>query len=136
MARKRKNAFSIDFYGSSQLLKKIEAAGGNVEKAISQAVQKSMEEPKRDMQNFMASHHLTGLTEKSFGETPMEWKNGVLEYAVGFDMKKGGIAALFLDVGTPTNPPTFFINHTVEKNITKIRDAQQAALREILKELI
>lgn len=136
MSRKRKNSFYLDFYGSSELLRKIESAGGNVEQAVSKAVARSMEAPKRDMQAFISSHHLTGMTEDAFGETPFEWKNGVLNYAVGYDMKKGGIAALFLDVGTPTMSPSFFINHAVEKNIDKIRDAQQAALREIFKELI
>lgn len=133
---KRKNSFYLDFYGSSELIRKIEAAGGNVEQAVSKAVARSMEAPKRDMQNFIASHHLTGMTEGAFGETPFEWKNGVLNYAVGYDMKKGGIAALFLDVGTPTIPPSFFINQAVERNITRIRDVQQAALKEIFKGLM
>lgn len=136
MSRKRKNSFYLDFYGSSDLLKKIESAGGNVEQAVSKAVARSMEAPKRDMQTFISSHHLTGMTEDAFGETPFEWKNGVLEYAVGYDMKKGGIAALFLDVGTPTMPPSYFINHAVEKNITEIRDAQQKALKEIFRGLM
>lgn len=136
MAKKRKNAFTIDFYGSSELLKKVEAAGGNVEKAISQAVSRSMAAPKRDMQSFIASHHLTGRTEESFGETPIEWKNGVLEYATGFNLKKGGEGALFLDIGSPTIAPTFWVSNLVDKHISNIREAQQAALREILKELI
>lgn len=136
MARKRKNAFSIEFFGESALLKKIEKAGGNVEKAISQAVSKSMEAPKRDMQNFISSHHLTGRTEESFGETPMEWKNGVLTYSTGYNLKKGGEGALFLDIGTPTIAPTFWVSHLVDEHIDGIKEAQQAALREILKELI
>lgn len=136
MPKKRKNAFTMDFYGTSELLKKIEAAGGNVENAVSRAVARSMEVPKRDMQAFVSRHHLTGATERSFDETPFEWKNGLLKYAVGYNMKAGGIAALFLDVGTPTMRPYFFINQTVEKNISQIRDAQQAALREIFRGLM
>lgn len=134
--RKRKNAFSMDFYGSSELLKKIDRAGGNVEDAISRAVARSMDAPKKDMLEFIKKHHVSGATEESFGETPFEWKNGVLKYAVGFNIKKGGIAALFLDVGTPTMDAHFFIHNARYKNLTKIRDAQEAALKEIFKELI
>ena len=136
MSKKRKNSFYLDFYGASDILKKIEAAGGNVEQAISKAVARSMEAPKRDMQAFISSHHLTGMTEDAFGETPFEWKNGVLNYAVGYDMKKGGIAALFLDVGTPTMSPSFFINRAVERNIDEIRDTQQKVLKEIFRGLV
>jgi hypothetical protein len=136
MPKRRKNAYSLEFYGASDLLKKIEAAGGDVENAISQAVVRSMASPKNDLQAFMTSHHLTGVTERSWGETSIEWKNGKLEYAVGFNLKKGGIGALFLDVGTPKQSPTYFIYNTVQRNLTKIRDAQQQALQEIFKELL
>lgn len=134
--KRRKNAYSLEFYGASELIKKIEAAGGNVEDAISQAVARSMESPKNDLQAFMTSHHLTGVTEKSWGETPIKWENGKLEYAVGFNLKKGGIGALYLDVGKPNQTPTYFIHNTVMRNLTKIRDAQQQALLEIFKELL
>lgn len=133
---KRKNAFTMDFYGTSELLKKIEAAGGNVEHAISRAVARSMEAPKQDMQAFVSKHHLTGATERSFDETPLTWENGVLKYAVGYNMKNGGIAALFLDVGTPSMRPFFFINQTVQKHSDKIVKIQQETLKEIFRGLM
>ena len=133
---KRKNAFTMDFYGTSELLKKIEAAGGNVEKAISRAVARSMEAPKQDMQAFVSKHHLTGATERSFDETPLTWENGVLKYAVGYNMKNGGIAALFLDVGTPSMRPYFFINQTVQKHSDNIVKVQHETLKGIFRGLM
>ena len=133
--KKRKNAYSLEFYGASELIKKLEAAGKDIESEISQAVARSMVSPKNDLQSFMEKHHLTGVTEKSWDETPLKWENGKLNYAVGFNLKKGGIGALYLDVGKPNQTPTYFIYNTVMRNLTKIREAQQQALLEIFKEL-
>ena len=134
--RKRKNALTMGFYGTSELLKKIEAAGGNVENAISRAVARSMEAPKRDMQAFVSKHHVTGATERSFNETPFTWENGVLKYAVGYSIKDGGIAALFLDIGTPKMKPHFFIWNTVQNHADNIVKIQQETLKEIFRGLM
>ncbi len=132
--RKRKNAFTLDFFGASDLIKKIEATGGDIEQEVSKAVARSMESPKKDLLTFIKAHHYSGVSEKSFGETPFEWKNGRLDYAVGFNLRKGGLGALYLDVGTPKQTPTYFVYNTTMKNLSKIRDAQQQALQEIFKE--
>lgn len=137
MAKKKKRGSTVQFYGTSELLKKIEAAGGDVEGAITRAVQKSMQQPKAEMQAFfIQQHHLTGATERSFEESPIVWSSGQLKYYAGFNMKKGGIAALFFEIGTPKMPPRFFIYNIVKKNLTSIRDEQQKALNEAFRELM
>lgn len=134
--QKRRNSLSIDFYGTSELLNKIEDAGGNLEDIIGGAVHESVQPAKNDMVSFMSKHRFTGLTESSIDETPLNWKNGQLKYRVGYNMKKGGIAALFLDVGTPKQKPYFFVHHAVETNIDRIKKAQEDALKEAFRELL
>ena len=126
----------LEIYGVSDLLKKIEKANGNCEEAITKAVLKSIELPKQEMLSFIKQHHRTGTTEESFTVTPIEWKDGVANVKVGFSVRKGGLPAVFLNVGTPTIAPSFFIDNAVQNNVDEIHKIQQNALEEILKELM
>lgn len=125
----------IDFYGSSELLKKLERAGANVEKCIVDALQKSVEKPKEEMLDYIRQHKLTGQTEDSFTTEIKHEKNKVY-LKVGFDIKKGGIAAIFLNYGTPKIAPSWFIDNAVENNLDEIKRAQIDALNKAFEELL
>lgn len=126
----------IEMYGVSDLLKKIEAAGGKVDEAVKKAVDGSLEIVGKDMQNFMSGHKLTGDTMSSYGQVPAKvGKDGKIEAVVGYDEKKGGLPAIFLDVGTPKQKPFFFRYYAVENNRKRIEEIQRETLNEILKGL-
>ena len=66
----------------------------------------------------------------------------VLFFEYGFDADKGGIPALWLDIGTPNRDPkygqvkpSFFIYYSVENNLKKIHAIQNEELMKIVKEL-
>lgn len=124
----------IDFYGSSELLKRLEAAGANVEKCIVDALQKSVEKPKEEMLQYIRRHKLTGQTEDSF-TTEIKHEENKVYLKVGFDIKKGGIAAIFLNYGTPKIAPSFFIDNAIDHNIDEIKRAQLEALNKAFEEL-
>ena len=126
----------IEMYGVSDLLKKIESANGNVEEAVKRAVDKSLEIVGSDMQNFMAGHKQTGDTMESYEQVPAKaGKNGLIEATAGYNAKKGGLPAIFLDVGTPKMKPYFYRYYAVENNRKRIEDIQRETLNDILKEL-
>ena len=126
----------IEMYGVSELLKKIESANGNVDNAVKRAVDKSLEIVGSDMQNFMAGHKQTGDTMESYEQVPAkEGKNGLIEATAGYNAKKGGLPAIFLDVGTPKMKPYFYRYYAVENNRKRIEDIQRETLNDILKEL-
>ena len=152
MARK-KGTFSkkgnlIDFYGTPELLKKIEAANGNVRKAVETAVLKSIEPAKQDMKEFIRNHKETGVTEDSFDDGLLKWKGDAVNIKSGFDIEKGGLPALFLDIGTPSHSgrngtglitgiaPTYFVYYAVENNMDKIMKIQRKTLEDMLKGLM
>ena len=124
----------IEFFGTSELLKKIEKAGGNVEKACADALRASVQTPKQEMLEYIRQHHVTGQTENSFVEE-IKNKNDKIYCEVGFSIRKGGIAALFLNLGTPKIKPSFFIENAVDHNIDKIKADQIKALNEAFREL-
>lgn len=164
MARKVKGSSlkrgnMLEMYGVSELLKKIEAAGGKVDEACIKAANDSMKIVGDHAQNFMKQHKVTGVTMGSFEQTPAKvTKKGQITAGVGYNIDEGGLNAIFLDVGAPHRKTT--VGHRAGKGSTgtpkqnpqkglfwryyavndstqvkKIQQAQQNALNEILGEL-
>lgn len=126
----------IEMYGFSDLLKQIEKAGGKVDEAVKKCVDNSLEQVGLKMQLFMMEHRATGDTYESYEPLKGEVKNGVVTGSVGYNIKKGGLPAIFLDVGTPKQKPYFFRYYAIENSRDQIKIIQQETLNEILKELM
>lgn len=125
----------IEMYGVSDLLKQIEAAGGRVDTAVQKAVENSLEVVGTKMQNFMVGHIESGETYASFEQTTPKVKDGKVEAMAGYNAKKGGLPAIFLDVGTPKQKPHFFRYYAVENSRKQIEEIQRETLNEILRGL-
>jgi HK97 gp10 family phage protein len=125
----------VEMYGVSDLLKQIEAAGGNVDAAVQKAVDKSLEIVGDKMQTFMLGHKDSGDTYGSFEKTPTKIEGGKVTALVGYNAKKGGLPAIFLDVGTPKIKPHFFRYYAVENSRKQVEEIQQETLNEILRGL-
>lgn len=126
----------IEMYGMQDLLKKIEKAGGNVNEAIKKCVDNSLEQVGLKMQLFMMEHRDTGDTYKSYMEQKGEIKNNIVTGRVAYDIKKGGLPAIFLDVGTPKQKPYFFRYYAIENSRPQIEQIQRETLNEILRGLM
>ena len=131
-----KGKSNIEITGVSELLQKIEKAGGKVEEAVRKCVENSLEQVGLRMQLFMMEHKFSGDTYESYEVTPTKIKkNGIVEADVGYNIKKGGLPAIFLDVGTPTRPGYFFRQLAIENSREELRQIQKATLEEILEDL-
>ena len=125
----------VDFVGGSDLLKKIEAAGGKVDEAVKKCVDNSLEQVGMRMQLFMMGHRESGDTYRSYEQIKANSKGDKVEAIVGYDGKNGGLPAIFLDVGTPKQKPYFFRYYAVENSSKEIAEIQKATLNEILEGL-
>lgn len=123
----------VEFFGTSELLQKLEKAGANVEEEIMNALKKSVQKPKNEMIEFMRTQpkRKTGKTISSMVEEIKE-ENGKVFCEVGFSVRKGGIASIFWNLGTPYKRPTYFIDKAVENNIDEIKRSQLEALKKSL----
>jgi hypothetical protein len=126
----------IDFYGSVEILKKLDEAGVDIEKEIVNALRKSTEKPSEEMLSFIRGHKRSGRTEASWGEE-ITSKDGVITAEFGFSIRKGGIPALFFEVGTPRKAPpaSWFISNALDHNLDEIITAQNEALMTAFKNL-
>lgn len=130
---------SIQFYGDSSVIKLLDRLGADVPKALTKALKDSIEIPKKDMLDFVSAsqHYETGATEQSFEvEEPVyDSKNGTITAKIGFSIRKGGLASIFLNFGGMYNQPYFFIDKAVDDNVDAIKKAQIEALKSVIKEL-
>ena len=126
----------IEFFGSTELLKKLEEAGGNVEEAIITAIRKSAVKPSNEMLGFIRQHKHSGRTEDSFTEE-IKSKDGVITAEFGFSVRKGGLAAIFHECGTPRKAPpaSYFISNAIDNNIDEIIKEQNEALMKSFRSL-
>ena len=127
---KRENI--VEMYGVKDLLNKIEAAGGKVDEAVKKAVDASLEQVGMKMQLFMIGHKESGETYSSYEQIMASIKDNKVEAMVGYNVKNGGLPAIFLDVGTPKQKPYFFRYYAVENSRKQIEEIQRATLNEIL----
>lgn len=125
----------IELYGISELLQKIEKAGGKADEAVKKCVENSLEQVGMKMQLFMMEHRRTSDTYNSFEILPVKLRAGKVSGSAGYDIDKGGLPAIFLDVGTPNQQPKFFRYYAINNSRQELEQIQQATLREILEAL-
>lgn len=142
---KKKGTFSgngrvaLNFYGMEELVQKIVDAGGKVEPALVRAIKASSKPIANDLQGYMRKHRRSGATIESFTniqELTGLGHSGYITYKLGFDIKKDGLPALFLDIGTPKITPSFFVYYAFENNADAVIREQENALKEVLEELM
>lgn len=129
---------SIGFQGDVELLKKLEQAGANVEQEIIKAIQNSARKPSEEMLSFMRKHKRRKVGTVDSWEETIKNKKGVINAEFGFSVRKGGLASIFWNYGTPRKAPSahWFIDNAIEQNIDSIIEAQNVALRKAFKELM
>lgn len=127
---------TVEFFGDTELIKKLEEAGANVEQEIIAAIRKSAKKPSDEMQSFIRGHKRTGKTEDAWTEE-VKSKNGIITAEFGFSIRRGGLPALFFETGTPRQAPPayFFISNAVDDHIDEITKTQNEALMKSFKSL-
>lgn len=145
--KKGNNAGRIDYYGTDEIIQKLDRLGVDVSQALKTALLKSAEKPAREMHDFIAEdHHKSGDTEDSIITSVEEDEdNGKIFVKVGFNLNKEdgkpGLPALFLnygtylDLGTPRQEPTNFVSKIIDNNIDEIARVQQQTLEKVAREV-
>ena len=131
----------VSIYGVSDLLKKIEKAQGRVDEAVMKATDTSLAVIGKEAQRLMArlspGESGTGDTYRSFEQRPAKMNGKFVQASVGYNVDKGGLPAIFLDVGwtgTPKREPKkghFWRYYAVENTRSQVQRAQKNALKEI-----
>lgn len=112
--KKRRNTLNMDLQGFAELAVQLDGLGGNVNRAVEDALNQAGETIGYDTQDAVAAANLPAQGRYSQGETEeaivlnptVEWNGSVAEIGVGFDYGKPG-AGGFLITGTPRMRPDY-----------------------------
>ncbi|MCQ2308207.1 MAG: hypothetical protein MJ000_11710 [Bacteroidales bacterium] len=117
MSNKR---FGIEFDGFDKAVSRLTKLEGDVKGITEKALKATNDHIVPNLHSAMSKHKLTGDTDKSIVENPkVEWAGSVGSISVGFDLKNGGLASVFLMYGTPRHAK----NHPGQKKDKKLHDS-------------
>ena len=119
------------FSGFEEMLKKIEDATGSIDRAVTGAIKADAGYTRNQLQDFIKKHKETGATEASLVPIEVESFRDKFSCKVGFSISNGGLAAIFLNYGTPKIAPTLFIDKAFG-NKKKHQEIQEKAMQTIL----
>lgn len=105
-----KSKMKMTITGHDELLKQIESLGKEMPKVIEKAVEDSAKVATEEYQKVVEHHRYSGLTEETIvKEFKAKNEGRKIVLNTGFDIHKGGLAAIFLDRGTPIQKPINFV---------------------------
>lgn len=106
----KKSKCKIVLSGHEELIREIEKLGGEVPKVLVEAIELSGRNATNRYKKVIEEHHYTGVTEESIVAEPKAINDGKkITMQTGFDLNKGGLAAIYLDRGTPKQKPVHYI---------------------------
>ena len=96
----------FELKGLDEYLKKIEDAGGNIDRAVEKAVDESIKPIYKDVRQWAEKHKLTGATLKGVARTDVQKEGNTFFAEVGIDTTHSKTAwhAVFVEYGTPKMP--------------------------------
>jgi hypothetical protein len=107
----------VDLSGLVDLMQKVKDVSNDIDKAMEKGAEKVYRATHSDVQSDMASHTnagpnfnfgpnaATGKTVKSLVKKDIKIKGDRLEMPLGFKVRQGGLASIFLMYGVPRHAP-------------------------------
>lgn len=132
---------SMEFSGLNELMAKFERMGGNVNDAAAAALEKThgivtdRVEAAEAASRYNVVPGVTGATDASVRRSPeVEWSGPVASVGVGWSIRNGGLASVFLMYGTPTIAPDPGLHNAIFGAATRrqVGEAQADVLAELV----
>ena len=134
-----KNKIGLEVKGFDELIERLEVSGGNVRETVEDCLKVAHSTVTPKLHSDMKKHHRTGRTEEAIiDKSKIEWQGMTATVEVGFDLKNGGMASVYLMYGTPRIPKdTKLYNDVYGSKIKKeIAEKQEVIFQKAMSKLI
>ena len=131
-----KNKLTVDFSNFLEYAEKLDQLGGDLKATAEEALQESKDYVTENIEADMKSHTRTGRTEASIKEdSKVTWEGMTASIDVGFDIKHGGLASIFLMYGTPkmAKDQKLYNDFYGASTRRKIKEMQEKIFKEAIK---
>ena len=110
----------LKFTGMNEYIRRLQRMDKDIKRVTENALKSSSAEITPGIHKGIAPHNLTGATEESIvKDKKVEWTGEVAEVKVGFSIRDGGLASIFLMYGTPTIEPDMELYDSIYGSRTK-----------------
>jgi len=121
---------SFELTGLDDMVKRIQEAGNNIEKVVSEAVEAGAVPVYNDLKAWVEKHKLTGATAKGLTLSEVKKDGGRIWVEIGISTEDAPLAwhAVFVEYGTPKMKADPGIRPAFSGNRAKVRTIQKKIL--------
>ena len=118
----------LKFAGMDAYIETLVKMGENVKEVTDETLQQGIEIINEELHVEMRKHHVTGETERSIRDREkVKWSGDKASIKYGFDVKKGGEPAIYLQRGRPHQRPTPVLEPAEKRAEGRIRELLEKA---------
>lgn len=123
-------AVSFELSGLDELLKRVQAAGNNVDDAVKEAVKHGGIPVYEDIKAWAEKHELTGTTLQGVALSEVQHNGNYFYVEIGIDdaQSEGAWHAVFVEYGTPHQAADPGIRNAFSQNKGKVKKIQKNIL--------
>lgn len=116
----------LELNGIEEYLAKIQQVGNNVDNVVKQALEESTKPIFYYIEEWAKEHKLSGATLKGVTKGPVKNDGSKYYIEIGIDTTNAPLAwhAVFVEYGTPTNPPDPGIRKAFDSNKKLVKGIQ------------
>lgn len=142
-SKRKSGSMVMEITGIDELVAELAHLGDDLRPQLLKALEESMKPVGEQMQAEMAKHTKpngkgwsTGATYEAFVSEEIKNKNpNVIGWRVGYSVRKGGLAAIFWELGGAHIAPTWFMDKAAYDNLDAIVQKQREVLTARIEEL-
>ena len=123
----------LNFAGMDAYIETLRKLGEDVKEVTNETLQMGVDIINEELHVEMKKHHVTGETERSLRDgEKVKWNGNQASIKYGFDIKKGGEPAIYLERGRPHQRATPVLKPAEKRAEGRIRELLEAAMRKAM----
>lgn len=120
---------TLKFAGMDVYIDALRKLGEDVKEVTNETLQQGVDIINEELHVEMKRHHVTGETERSLRDgEKVKWSGDKASVKYGFDIKKGGEPAIYLERGRPHQRPTPVLKPAEKRAEGRIKELMETKL--------
>lgn len=125
----------LKFAGMDNYIETLRKMGENVKEVTDETLQQGIDIINEELHTEMRKHHVTGATERSIRDKEkVKWNGDKASVKYGFNIKKGGEPAIYLERGRPHQRPTPVLKPAEKRAESRLKELLERAMTMIMGE--
>lgn len=125
----------LKFAGMDNYIETLRKMGENVKEVTDETLQQVIDIINEELHTEMRKHHVTGATERSLRDKEkVKWNGDKASVKYGFNIKKGGEPAIYLERGRPHQKPTPVLKPAEKRAEGRLKELLERAMALIMGE--